>query len=278
MSYVPNIPLELDPIYTGMASDLRAQLYTGSTGATAGSEISGGFTEMPGDEAKYIFRPDIPSGHDGWCRVYPDGAPETTIAYFAINPVELEPLAAPPTAVQNRQEMDTNSTKLVNLDAAVSSRLATSGYTTPPTVAAIRSEIDTNSTKLDATVSSRASQTSLSALNNLSLAQAQTAAAAALTAYGAATGANVTATQTAIINAIAALNDLSDTEIVNAIKAYEVETGHTFDTVQKRLYAVIRGRSVANDATNPTELDYYAPDNTTVRVTHTLTDVERTVA
>jgi hypothetical protein len=70
---------------------------------------------------------------------------------------------APPTAVQNRQEMDSNSTKLANLDAAVttrapgstalstsvwtsgraalldfldaliSSRLATSGYTTPPT-------------------------------------------------------------------------------------------------------------------------------------------------
>ena len=48
-----------------------------------------------------------------------------------------------------------------NLDAAVSTRLATSGYTAPsaaPTVAAIRTELDSNSTKLanlDATVSSR---------------------------------------------------------------------------------------------------------------------------
>lgn len=48
-----------------------------------------------------------------------------------------------------------------NLDAAVSTRLATSGYTAPsavPTVTAIRQEMDSNSTKLanlDATVSSR---------------------------------------------------------------------------------------------------------------------------
>ena len=46
-----------------------------------------------------------------------------------------------------------------NLDAAVSTRLATSGYTaptTPPTAAAIRAEIDSNSTRLDAAVSTRA--------------------------------------------------------------------------------------------------------------------------
>lgn len=56
--------------------------------------------------------------------------------------------AAAPTAVAVRQEMDANSTKLANVDVAVSSRLASAGYTTPPTVVAIRQEIDTNSTKL----------------------------------------------------------------------------------------------------------------------------------
>ena len=56
-----------------------------------------------------------------------------------------------------------------NIDATTSSRLATAGYTTPPTVVAIRSEMDTNSTKLanlDATVTSRASQTSLDTLDD----------------------------------------------------------------------------------------------------------------
>ena len=58
---------------------------------------------------------------------------------------------APVTAAAVRTEMDANSTKLANLDATVSSRLATSGYTaptTPPTVGAIRAEMDSNSTKL----------------------------------------------------------------------------------------------------------------------------------
>lgn len=44
---------------------------------------------------------------------------------------------APPTVVAIRQEMDSNSTKLVNLDATVSSRLASASYTTPPTAAAV---------------------------------------------------------------------------------------------------------------------------------------------
>jgi hypothetical protein len=58
------------------------------------------------------------------------------------------------------------ATNLDNLDATVSSRLATSGYTAPPTVAAIRTEMDTNSTKLDATVSSRLAAASYTAPDN----------------------------------------------------------------------------------------------------------------
>jgi len=41
--------------------------------------------------------------------------------------------SAAPTVAQIRTEMDSNSTKLANLDATVSSRLATSGYTAPST-------------------------------------------------------------------------------------------------------------------------------------------------
>ena len=59
--------------------------------------------------------------------------------------------AAPPSAAAIRAEVDANSTKL---DATVSSRMATFTYTVPPTVAAIRTEMDTNSTKLDVPVSS----------------------------------------------------------------------------------------------------------------------------
>jgi len=61
----------------------------------------------------------------------------------------------PPTVGAIRTEMDTNSTRLANLDATISSRLAASGYVAPPTVVQIRQEMDTNSTKLDQTISSR---------------------------------------------------------------------------------------------------------------------------
>lgn len=44
-----------------------------------------------------------------------------------------------------------------SLDADVSSRLATAGYTAPPSVVAIRTELDSNSVKLDVAVSTRLS-------------------------------------------------------------------------------------------------------------------------
>jgi fibronectin-binding autotransporter adhesin len=80
-----------------------------------------------------------------------------------------------PTAVQIRQEMDSNSTKLANLDATVSSRLAPSGTLatvttltnapTVPTAAAIatqvRSELTTELNRLDTNVGSRAASGTL---------------------------------------------------------------------------------------------------------------------
>lgn len=66
---------------------------------------------------------------------------------------------APPTAAAIRTEIDANSTKLVNLDTTVSSRLATSGYTTPPAAAtnasAVRTELGTELGRIDAAISSR---------------------------------------------------------------------------------------------------------------------------
>ena len=67
------------------------------------------------------------------------GSPLQATAYVAPT--------TPPTVVQIRQEMDTNSTKLsnlTNLDVAVSSRLATTAYTPSPTVSAIQSGLATH--------------------------------------------------------------------------------------------------------------------------------------
>jgi len=80
-----------------------------------------------------------------------------------------------PTAVQIRQEMDSNSTKLANLDATVSSRLSPSGtlatvttLTNAPSVPSasaiasqVRSELSTELNRLDTNVGSRAASGTL---------------------------------------------------------------------------------------------------------------------
>jgi len=78
-----------------------------------------------------------------------------------------------PSVVQIRQEMDSNSSKLANLDATVSSRLATSGYTaptTPPTAAAnataVRAELATELARVDAAVSTRLAGSAYTAPSN----------------------------------------------------------------------------------------------------------------
>lgn len=68
-------------------------------------------------------------------------------------------LAAMPTAAAIRTEMDSNSTKLANLDATISSRLAASSYSAAPsaatTASAVRTELAIELSRIDATISSR---------------------------------------------------------------------------------------------------------------------------
>ena len=77
-----------------------------------------------------------------------------------------EVVSSAPSVVQIRQEMDSNSNKLANLDASISSRLATSGYTAPtsaPSVSDIRTELSVELGRLDASVSSRLASASYTA-------------------------------------------------------------------------------------------------------------------
>ena len=108
------------------------------------------------------------------------------------------------TALAIRTEMDTNSTKLSNLDATVSSRLSSSAYTVPPTVVQIRAEMDTNSTKLsnlDATISSRLSSSAYAAPPTVIQIRAEMDANSVKLA-GAATSAAVSAVGTTILQAV----------------------------------------------------------------------------
>lgn len=75
--------------------------------------------------------------------------------------------------------------------------------------------------------------------------------------------------------AVSALNNITAADVVTALMAYAVESGKDYATVLKEVYAILRGKFVAN-AADPTSVEFYAPDGTTVRVTHTLTDTTRT--
>lgn len=94
-----------------------------------------------------------------------------------------------------------------------------------------------------------------------------------ITATGFATPTNVSDAQTAIIAAIP-----GTTAIVDAIKAYAVEVGVTFNDAMRIILAANGGGYLANDPNDPTELIYYAQDGTTPRLTFALTATTRTVA
>lgn len=77
------------------------------------------------------------------------------------------------------------------------------------------------------------------------------------------------ATQTSVNT----IDDLLDTEIAAIQSALT-----SLATKVAAIRAGVVGRSVADDANDPTEIEYYDEDDTTVLFTHTLTDTERTVA
>lgn len=122
-----------------------------------------------------------------------------------------------------------------NINATISSRLASAGYTTPPTVIAIRTEMDSNSTKLanlDATVSSRATP-----------AQVNTEADQALADYDGPTHTELTTelatADDATLAAIAAITVPTVADILAGV----IEGSITFKGAMRLVLAVLAGKS-----------------------------------
>jgi hypothetical protein len=142
-----------------------------------------------------------------------------------------------PTAAQIRSEMDSNSTKLANLDATVSSRLAPSGTLatvttltnapTVPTAAAIatqvRSELATELARVDAAVSTRLAGSSYTAAPTT--AQIATAVEGSLL-----NEADGSAVLNAIVGAIGNTN-LSEVSLVAAVRADLERVGGKIDSI-----------------------------------------------
>jgi hypothetical protein len=137
--------------------------------------------------------------------------------------------AAAPSVTAIRTEMDSNSTKLANLDATISSRLADADYTAPtsaPTAAAVASAVRTELTEisnLDATVSSRLASSAYSAAPTT--AQIATAVEGSLL-----NEADGQAVLNALVSAIGNTN-LSEVSLVAAVRADLERNGGKLDSI-----------------------------------------------
>jgi hypothetical protein len=213
----------------------------------------------------------------------------------------------PPTVGEIRQEMDSNSTKLANLDATVSSRSTLTAAQVNTEADTALSDVGVTTTvtgRIDTTISSRSNHTAANVRtemdsNSTKLTDILTdtaeigTAGAGLTALATQASVNtiddfldteiaaLIASVAAVTSAIASLNDLDSTEsqaaVAAALAAYLVEAGVNLQAALQKTLAVSVGKAVA-DAADPTQIIYYAPDNTTARVTHARSGTTRTVS
>ena len=198
---------------------------------------------------------EAPAGSGGWHHPglsLPDAGGVVAVGIAATGYLRIA-VAAAPAAAPTAADIDT---QLSNTHGNGAWATAT-GFATPTNVSDAQTAI-TNA---------------IAALNNLSSAQAQSAATAALNSYDPPTKAELDTAQVAIIAAIP-----GTTAIVDAIKAYAVEAGVTFNDALRIILAANGGGYLANDPNDPTEIIYYAQDGTTPRLTFALAATTRTVA
>jgi len=160
----------------------------------------------------------------------------------------------------------TRAAKLDNLDVAVGSR-GTSTLTT--------GDIDSRlaaydaPTKAELDTAQAAVQVDIAALNDLSAAQVQAAAAAALAAYDPPTKAELDNAAAVIIAA-----QPTAASVVSALMGYVLKSGKDVKTAWLDIWAVIVGDSEADDGLDPATITYSSPDGSVQRI-HTLTDTTR---
>lgn len=281
--YTLTYGLALGPAYAA-TSDLRAQLVD-TAGSNVGSAISTGFVNIGNGFHMWSYA-SMPDDHRGGVKFYSNAAASTVLAFLCVNPQEAEytdvKTSTRGTGTSTLTTGDIDS-RLAAYDAPTKAELDVTQSAiidAVPTAAEIDTQLSGThgagawstatgfATPTNVTDAQAAILAAINALNDLSTSDID----ARLAAYDGATQTDLTAAQMSITDAIASLNNLSGSDIL----ALPVETGHSMLTVLRALYAVIRGKSVADDADDPTTVTYYAPDNSTVRVTHTLTDTTRT--
>ena len=226
---------------------LNAKLFD-SAGAQTGATITTGFDDL-GDGA-YQYLATIPNGHVGTLKIYDSAQPSRCIP-LAVNPQEIE-----------NADVKT-STRSIFAGGAVDSVTGNVGGNVVGSIGSLatQAKADVNAEADTALADAGVTTTVTGRID------------AAITTR--ATPANVTSAQTAITDAIDALHDITAADVVTALMSYSVESGKDYATVLKEVYAILRGKYIADNA-DPTSVTYYAPDGTTARVTFTLDDTTRT--
>jgi hypothetical protein len=172
----------------------------------------------------------------------------------------------PPTAVQNRVEMDSNSTQLAAI-VADTAELQTDDY--PTLIGAVQTNLNTitgaDGVKLATAQALYAPAKAGDAMDLV--ADAVDAAAVKADAVteiqaGLATAAN----QTTILANIAALNDLASADIATAVQGAAIDGAQTIQTALKIILAVLHGKA-DRTGTDPIVLTYKADDDVTTVAT-----------
>lgn len=128
----------------GESIALVGKFTTGATVAITITKLSDGTEEVSaaacseiGISGYFQFDFEPSAGYDEYLWVMTDGIDEVSGSFV----VDGWPDTNNPSVEEIRAEMDNNSTKLANLDAAVTSRLAAASYTAPPTASQIDAEL-----------------------------------------------------------------------------------------------------------------------------------------
>lgn len=214
------------------------------SGALVGSAITSGIVESSVAPGQYLYTLSVADGFSGFF-VMENSANAALRRTVGISPRETENSDVKTSEMATPANVTDAQTAITNAIAALNN-LSESDLT------------DVQTAIIDA----------IAALNDLSIVQAQAAAEDALAAYDGATGADVTASQSALQTAIGDIP--TTTEIVDAIKAYAVETGVSFNVAMQKIYAQVVGKSITDDPDDPTYFEYYAPDGTTLRLRHNI--------
>ena len=213
------------------------------TGALVGSAVTSGIVESSEVDGEYSYTLSVPDGHAGAFVMY-DSANTKLRRTVVIAPRETE-----------------------NSDVKTSTR-GTSTLTTSDIDARLAAYDAPTKAELDSAVAPLATQTSVNTLAGY----VDTEVAAILAAVDTEIAA-IKAKTDNLPATPASTSDIPGTpEIATAIFAVAVETGHDLTTVLRAIYSQIRGKSRTDDPEAPTYFEYLAPDDTTVRLRHDISE------